>query len=156
MEGLLLPILSPVLIGWTNNSGWMRRSWLPCPMMFSLTVKEARVKLRERALITLKINSRAREYCCRTRERERERENETDKKCIILRKNELKKVLKQFRKEIIPSKILWYFFFFPFLRFNEVNECRLLWRNKFSRSKKIIIIEVEEGKKNWKMKCVIF
>ena len=50
----------------------------------------------------------------KSREREREGGNETDKKCIILRKNELKKVLKQFRKEIIPSKILWYFFFFPF------------------------------------------
>lgn len=74
------------------------------------TVKEARAKLRERALITSKINSLAREYCCRNLERGegREKENETHKKCIILRKNGQEKVISK-RNCPLEDSLIFFF-----------------------------------------------
>lgn len=79
------------------------------------TVKEARAKLRERALITSKINSLTREYCCRNLERGegREKENETHKKCIILRKNGQEKVISKRNCRRFSD-------IFFFLQFNEM------------------------------------
>lgn len=121
------PILS-VLIGWTNiRGGCVDPDYL---VQWCFHGERGASKIKRTGADYFKNKfSRSRILLSKSEGGEgREKENETHKKCIILRK-------KLARKEIVPSKILWYFFFLQF------NEMRILLSK--SREKKT------------KMKCII-
>lgn len=122
------PILS-VLIGWTNiRGGCVDPDYL---VQWCFHGERGASKIKRTGADYFKNKfSRSRILLSKSGGGEgREKENETHKKCIILRKNGQEKVIS--KRNCLPSKILWYFFF---LQFNEM---------------KILLSKSREKKQKW-------
>lgn len=119
------PILS-VLIGWTNiRGGCVDPDYL---VQWCFHGERGASKIKRTGADYFKNKfSRSRILLSKSRGGGGEKENETHKKCIILRKNGQEKVIS--KRNCLPSKILWYFFFLQF------NEMRILLSKSRKKNK---------------------